>query len=458
MALESGERQVAPTTDGIRHDHVARYRWAAKTLPPGSRVLDVACGVGYGAAILAEAGHRVVAIDRDKETIEYAQRHYERPGVTYKCAGALSVAGYEDDSFDAVVCFETIEHLAEPASFLHACRAVAPHLLISAPNEDVFPWQAYRFHFRHYTRDQLDALLIDCGYRVSAWLGQEGPESDVEPGVNGRTLVAVAARAEHPALTAAAPELPERPVPAHVALVGLGPSAAMFFEIAKRVGGRRAVADEVWGINALGDVLRCDLVLHMDDIRVQETRAAANPSGNIAQMVKWLKTYDGTVITSRAHPDYPCLVEFPLERVVQETGFSYFNSTAAYAVAYAILIGVKKLSIFGFDFTYPNAHHAEAGRAAVEFWLGIAAARGIEIAVCKTSTLMDAMADPAERLYGYDTLDVTIAVENGKAIVTKTPKPESALPTAEEIEARYDHNRPPNRIVAAEAEVAAHAE
>jgi hypothetical protein len=51
---------------------------------------------------------------------------------------------------------------------------------------------------------------------------------------------------------------------------------------------------------------------------------------------------------------------------------AYFNSTAAYAVAYAIHMGVKKISVFGMDFTYPNAHDAEKGRACVEFWLGIA--------------------------------------------------------------------------------------
>jgi hypothetical protein len=54
----------------------------------------------------------------------------------------------------------------------------------------------------------------------------------------------------------------------------------------------------------------------MDDVRIQMIRAAADPGSNIARMVEWLRTYKGRVITSRAHPDFPCLEEFPLEEVL----------------------------------------------------------------------------------------------------------------------------------------------
>src|SRR5688572_9237996 len=128
----------------------------------------------------------------------------------------------------------------------------------------------------------------------------------------------------------------------HVAIVGLGPTADDFLDTIKRAGGRRAFCDEVWGINQIGDVFACDRVFHMDDVRIQEVRAAARPDSNIAKMLRWLKTYKGPVITSRSHPDYPCLVEFPLEQLINKLGYSYLNSTAAYAVAYAVLIGVKK--------------------------------------------------------------------------------------------------------------------
>lgn len=98
------------------------------------------------------------------------------------------------------------------------------------------------------------------------------------------------------------------------------------------------------------------------------------------------------------------------------------------------------------DFTYPNANDAEKGRACVEFWLGIAAARGIELAVPRTTTLLDALAPQGERFYGYDCVDLAFTNQGGQVNVSMTPK---AVPDAAEVEDRYDHSRHPNAIVEA---------
>lgn len=235
----------------------------------------------------------------------------------------------------------------------------------------------------------------------------------------------------------------------HIAILGLGPSVRQFVEITKRVGGRKKFCDEVWCINALGDVIMCDRVFHMDDVRVQQVRADAAPDSNIAAMLDWLKTHPGPIVTSRAHPDYPGLVEFPLEEVINDVPQGYFNNTAAYAVAYAIHMKATKISCFGMDFTYPNAHDAEKGRACVEFWLGIAAARGIQLSVPQTTTLLDAMNPQAERFYGYDCVDIKFERQDGWIAVEFTER--NALPTAAEVEARYDHARHPNALVEAAA-------
>jgi hypothetical protein len=234
--------------------------------------------------------------------------------------------------------------------------------------------------------------------------------------------------------------------PRHVAILGLGPSVNAYLELTKRMGGRRAFCDETWAINALGGVFEADRIFHMDDVRIQEVRAAAAPQSNIAAMLKWLKVHPGPVVTSRAHPDYPGLVEFPLGEVVAAFPHGYFNSTAAYAVAYAIHIGVQKITLFGIDFTYPDAHSAEKGRACVEFWLGIAAARGMEIAMPKITSLMDALVPQQERYYGYDTLDIDIT-RDASGVVCVELTPHDRLPTAEEVETRYDHNKHPNALV-----------
>lgn len=233
------------------------------------------------------------------------------------------------------------------------------------------------------------------------------------------------------------------PVPDHVAIIGLGPSAEAFMDHVKRLGGRHEFCDEVWTINSLGDVLQCDRVFHMDDVRIQEIRAVARPESNIAAMLKWLRRHPGPVYTSRIHPDYPGLVAFPLEDVINSCGVAYLNNTAAYAVAYAVHIGVKRITMFGCDYTYPNAHDAEKGRACTEFHLGIAKARGIRIGLPDKTSLMDAMCDEQDRLYGYDTLDVALSGgDDQKVCVTFAPR--ENLPTADEIEARYDHSRHPN--------------
>lgn len=241
-------------------------------------------------------------------------------------------------------------------------------------------------------------------------------------------------------------------VPDHVSIVGLGPSCVAFFELTRRLGGVSAYCDEVWGINAIGDVLRCDRIFHMDDVKVQEIRAKERPDSNIAAMVRWLKKHRGPVYTSIIRPGYPGLVAFPIEDVLNARhdsngGAPYFNSTAAYAVAYAVHIGVQRISLFGLDYTLPNAHHAEQGRACVEFWLGIAAARGIEITVPETSSLLDACAPDPERLYGYDCMDVRLeARDDGGVRVVMTEK---EPPSASDVEGRYDHRKHPNRLVAA---------
>jgi len=236
----------------------------------------------------------------------------------------------------------------------------------------------------------------------------------------------------------------------HVSIVGLGPSSAVYVDICKRLGDRRKFSDQTWVINAFGAVLAHDLVFHMDDVRVQAIRAEAEPDSNIAAMLGWLKSHPGPVVTSRAHPDFPTLIEFPLEAVVNDFPQCYFNSTAAYAVAYAIHKGATKLSLFGIDFTYPDAHDAEKGRACVEFWLGIAAARGIKLAMPKATSLMDALYPQAQRFYGYDCVDLAFTRENDRIVVGMTEK--EALPSAAEIEAAYDHTGHPNGLMRPEAQ------
>ncbi len=237
--------------------------------------------------------------------------------------------------------------------------------------------------------------------------------------------------------------------PNSVAILGLGPSLSQYVNIAKRAGARAKFCDEVWGINAVADVIACDRVFHMDDIRVQEIRADARPDSNIAAMLPWLKRHPGPIYTSVPHPEYPGTVAYPLQDVLNDLRIGYFNSTAAYAVAYAVHKRVERISCFGFDFTYANAHDAEKGRACVEFWLGLAHARGIVLSVPRETSLLDACESYKDRFYGYDLVNIKLAGEPGSWTVAFEDVEEQ--PTADEIEERYCHDKHPNPLVTGEA-------
>lgn len=179
-----GERQVAPSIEGIRADHVNRYTWAASKLPKGS-VVDAACGIGYGSWILANEGFYVRSIEIDREAVQYGKDHYPNKRIYRQCMDLYDAYL----SPDPVVMFECIEHVEEPLSILKKCTGL---LLASVPNEDVFPYRNYKFHYRHYTKTEFEALLNEAGYEVESWYGQEDDLSAVEQNINGRTLIAVA--------------------------------------------------------------------------------------------------------------------------------------------------------------------------------------------------------------------------------------------------------------------------
>lgn len=184
----SGERQVAPNTDGIRADHVARYALAAKKV--SGQVLDSACGVGYGTYMLAPFCDEVFGVDRCKEAIAYANRHYPIPNGGYITSDVADVHGM----WDWVVSFETVEHVEDDSGLVAAYRKKSRRLIASVPNEVLEPKTPGRFphHFRHYTPSEFEALLTSAGWRVTEWFCQPSPTSPViKPGVSGRTIIAV---------------------------------------------------------------------------------------------------------------------------------------------------------------------------------------------------------------------------------------------------------------------------
>ena len=218
-----------------------------------------------------------------------------------------------------------------------------------------------------------------------------------------------------------------------VAIVALGPSGLQWVRLAEGLGDWRHQFDEVWAVNGFANVLQCTRGFAMDDVRVQEIRAKAG-NKKIEQLLESYKRHPGPIYTSRIHPDYPALVEYPLEAVVNACVRDYFNSTVAYPIALAIYERATSIAMFGADYSFPDKHVAEEGRACCEYWLGVADARGIRVGIASGSSMLDAC--KPKSLYGYDGFDASWKIDaNGYKHLTLADKP---LPTAQEIEASYD--------------------
>src|SRR3972149_2197628 len=103
--IPQGVERIAPGyfSAPVEREHLARYAWAARWVR-GRSVLDVACGAGYGSAILLRAGARsVVAVDRSAPALAFAAQTYAGPRYVLADAGALPL---KDRAFDVVVSLE----------------------------------------------------------------------------------------------------------------------------------------------------------------------------------------------------------------------------------------------------------------------------------------------------------------------------------------------------------------
>src|SRR5262249_42781420 len=124
----------------IEAEHLARYKWAA-TIISGGRVLDAGCGVAYGTSMMARSGaSQVIGVDIAEAVLDAVRP--DMPDNVRLEAGDVRDLQYGDGTFDAVVCFECIEHLVDPGLALDEfARVLAPDglLLVSSPNRDVHP-------------------------------------------------------------------------------------------------------------------------------------------------------------------------------------------------------------------------------------------------------------------------------------------------------------------------------
>lgn len=128
--------------------HMQRYGFASGLLS-GGRVLDMACGCGYGSALLAEQNpdKQITGIDIDPEAIAYAQANYQRDNLRYLCANAETFS--DSGGFDSIVSLETIEHLPNPQRLVDnyaSLLAKGGRIIASVPTTPTLDGNPHHLH------------------------------------------------------------------------------------------------------------------------------------------------------------------------------------------------------------------------------------------------------------------------------------------------------------------------
>jgi SAM-dependent methyltransferase len=131
----TGERTLpdVPEENYWYQRHLVVYEWIARRIA-GLRVVDMACGEGYGSDVLARAGAAsVVGVDANPEAHEHAKLRYVRPNLRFE----RNLVETFDEPCDAVVFLQTIEHVRNPDEVLERFKAlVGPQgvVYVTTPN------------------------------------------------------------------------------------------------------------------------------------------------------------------------------------------------------------------------------------------------------------------------------------------------------------------------------------
>jgi SAM-dependent methyltransferase len=161
----TGERTLpdVPEENYWFRRHLAVYEWIARQVLD-ARVIDMACGEGYGSDVLARSARSVVGVDANPEAHEHARLRYIAPGLRFE-RGMVEAYG-EPAAFDAVVFLQTIEHVQDPTAVLAHFRSLlapggvayitTPNLLTLAPpgaEKSGNPW-----HIKEYRAEEFRDL------------------------------------------------------------------------------------------------------------------------------------------------------------------------------------------------------------------------------------------------------------------------------------------------------------
>jgi len=170
----TGERFIPDHgTTSMQEDHIARYEFALQ-FSTGIRVLDIACGSGYGSFILSKNAQFVDGIDISIESIHFAQSQYKKDNINFQVGDINNY--YSDKKYDLIVCFETLEHIENYKTVLKNLKSLlAPNgkLIISSPNRLITSPKCKdlndrpgKYHIREFTILELKEIIKKIGFHI----------------------------------------------------------------------------------------------------------------------------------------------------------------------------------------------------------------------------------------------------------------------------------------------------
>lgn len=198
-ALFTGERAMPLASNmnqPVMLEHWARYKLVAP-LAKGKRVLDIACGAGYGSNLMAETAKTVTGGDISHETVDYSRAHYsDKTNLEF---GVMDVRKlpFEENSFDLVVSFETLEHIVEGEQLLkEVCRVLSDDGVLAISTPFGGPC-CNKYHVAYYQKGSFEEFLltsfkeIEIKYQREDKFFETSISPDYAPTFTGEYAVAV---------------------------------------------------------------------------------------------------------------------------------------------------------------------------------------------------------------------------------------------------------------------------
>ncbi len=171
----TGERLVSGMEGVIKLEHLHRYAVAMEYVE-NRIVLDVASGDGYGTNLLSQKAKSVFGLDIHKQSIIDSKKMYQASNLLFD-NGCISKMPYPNNTFDVIVCFETIEHIDDFEKALLEIKRVLKEdgiLIMSTPNKLVYSDERNiinKFHTHEFYVDEYKTWL-DSHFKFNTYIFQ----------------------------------------------------------------------------------------------------------------------------------------------------------------------------------------------------------------------------------------------------------------------------------------------